>query len=1089
MRFLALLILAALCSLTVAAQSNIGYYRFPAMTGNEIVFTAEGDLWKVNQAGGQAQRLTSHPGAETQAAISPDGKWVAFSGQYEGPTEVYVMPLAGGLPKRLTYDGSRTSVMGWTPDGKVLYRTQRFSTLPDQQLVVVDPQTLVQKVIPLSQASDGCYDATGKTLFFTRLPFQGSATKRYKGGSVEKLWKFVDGATEAVPLTADFDGTSRDPMWWNGRLYFVSDRDGILNLWSMKDDGSDLKQHTFHKEWDVKSPALNNGNVVYQLGADLHVFDLAAGKDREVAITLSSDFDQMRERWIKKPMDYLTAAHLSPKGDKVVATIRGRVYVLPAEPGRIVEATRQEGVRYLNARFAGDANSVIALSDQTGEFEFWKIPANGVGEPTNLTRDGKIFRFDGVPSPDGKWIAYTDKNNQIWAVDVEKKVSKLIATSGTGGLGDLNWSPDSQWLAYSRAAENTISQIWLYRPADGTSTAITSDRVESYSPAWSPDGKWLYFLSDRSFVSSVGSPWGPRAPEPFFDKPTKIFQIALTKGLRSNFKPADEVSAAAESVKDEKKTDDAAKKDGEKKSTPVMIDLEGIQDRVYELPLSAGNYGGLSASDKFLFFLDYDASPDPKRRLQAVEIKTRDVEAKTVSNDVNYFELSQDGKKLLVWLDSGMFVFDAGSEAPKDLGKVKIPVESLVVHLDPREEWRQMFVDSWRLMRDYFYDPGMHKVDWPGMLKKYQPLVARVTDRSELSDLMFEMVGELSTLHTFVRDGDPRQSPDQIAGGSLGAILERDEKGGGFRIAHIFQGEPDYLEKYSPLKRPDLTINEGDIIESVNGVATLSVPHIGALLRNQAGKDVLLRVKAASTGKSFDAVVKPISQNAEANLRYDEWEYRRRKMVDELSQGQIGYIHLRAMGSDNMAEWVKNYFPIFNRKGLIVDVRHNRGGNIDSWILGRLLRKAWFNWQPRTGDTYHNMQYAFRGHLVVLCDEATASDGEAFAEGFRRLGLGKVIGTRTWGGEVWLTSSNVLVDNGIASAAEFGVFGPEGDWLIEGVGVVPDETVDNLPHATFKGQDTQLEAAIKHLQELIRTKPVNVLPKHPAYPDKSFRRK
>ena len=373
-----------------------------------------------------------------------------------------------------------------------------------------------------------------------------------------------------------------------------------------------------------------------------------------------------------------------------------------------------------------------------------------------------------------------------------------------------------------------------------------------------------------------------------------------------------------------------------------------------------------------------------------------------------------------------------------------------------------------------------------GILKKYSPLLDRVTDRAELSDLVHEMVGELAALHIVVQGGDRREAPDRIKIAGLGAALERDEPRGGWRVEHVYRSDPDYPHRLSPLDRPGVDVKKGDIIELINGVATLSVPHPCALLRNQAGKQVLLRVKSSGTEKSRDVVVKPIDDDAEFDLRYGEWELTRRERVEELGRGDIGYVHLRAMSKDDIAQWAREYYPVYNRKGLIIDVRHNGGGNIDSWILEKLLRKAWFYWQGRAGVPTWNMQYAFRGHMVVLCDEHTGSDGEAFTEGFKRLGLGKVIGKRTWGGEIWLSASNWLVDRGIATSAEFGVYGPEGQWLIENHGVEPDMVVENPPHATFQGEDAQLARAINHLQEEIRRQPVEV-PPVPPHPDKSFK--
>jgi tricorn protease len=470
--------------------------------------------------------------------------------------------------------------------------------------------------------------------------------------------------------------------------------------------------------------------------------------------------------------------------------------------------------------------------------------------------------------------------------------------------------------------------------------------------------------------------------------------------------------------------------------------------------------------------------------LQQLEITNDDPKPKTIIDDLRSYEISADGKKMLVHRGDNLYIQNADAGKLEEDKRVNLNGWSFVIN--PRDEWRQMFTESWRLMRDYFYDRNMHGVPWKETLQKYLPLVDRVTDRSELSDLMADMMGELSALHIFVSGGDMRGSPDRIPVASLGAEFKRDETAGGWKITHIYQADPDYPSEQSPLKAPGLDFKKDDTFLAFNGVSLLSVAHPEMLLRNQVNKQVLVDYLDAETGEKRQAIVKPHSGSSDADLRYDEWEYTRRLKVDELSDQKIGYVHLRAMGSANIAEWARDFYPVFQRDGLIIDVRHNRGGNIDSWILEKLLRKAWFYFQGRAGKQTWNMQYAFRGHVVVLCNEFTASDGEAFSEGFKRLGLGKVIGTRTWGGEIWLSFSNRLVDQGIASAAEIGVYGPEGHWLIEGHGVEPDITVDNLPHETFNGKDVQLEAAVKYLQEQIKNDPRPV-PPVPTYPNKYFK--
>jgi tricorn protease len=1058
-------------------QPAKGYYRFPEIHGDTLVFTAEGDLWSVSTAGGTARRLTTHPAEETHPSISTDGRTIAFTASYEGPAELYTMPLTGGLPVRRTYEAESSIATTWTTKGELVYTTSHFATLPDLQLVALDLEEAKRRRIPLSQASEGSYDDTGTKLFFVRPSYHRNVTKRYKGGTARNIWKFVEGAQEAEVLTRDYAGGSHTPMWWQGRVYFITDRDGTMNIWSMDENGQDLKQHTFHSGWDVRDADLNGGRIAYQVGADIWIYDIASGESHEVAITLASDFDQLREKWVKKPMDYLTSSHIHPEGDSVVLTSRGRVFVAPVGDGRRARLSRTPGLRYRDAVFMPDGDSILALSDETGELEFVTIPVTGVGEHETLTDDGKILRFRGIPSPDEKWIVYTDNNEDLWLLNTASKEQKVISTNREGA-GDVSWSPDSRWIAFGQRALNAFQQVYIYNVEDSSLTPLTSDRFNSTSPSWSPDGKWIYFLSDRNLRSVVGSPWGTRQPEPFFNRPVKIYQVSLQKGARSPFKAKDELYEEIEKSNDEEK-------EGESDDVPAIeIDLEGIERRVREVPIEAGDYRGLAVNDKALFWLTRDEGLEFKFNLTAAEITNEDVELEKLVEDIRYYELSQNGKKVLVQKRDGIYVLDAVAEAPSELADVKVNLDGWTFPINVREDWRQIFVDAWRLERDYFYDPGMHGLDWDAMRDKYLPLVDRVTTREELSDLIGRFVGELSALHTSVRGGDLREGPDKIKVPTLGARFERDVDQGGYRIDYIYQSDPDFPDRLSPLAHPDVGASEGDVIESVNGVETLSVDDIGALLRNEEGRQVRLRIKSGENGKSRDVIATPTDD--EFSLRYSDWEYTRRRHVEQESENKIGYVHLRAMGSRDITAWYEQFYPVFNRQGLILDFRHNRGGNIDSLILEKLIRQAWFYWKSRVGEPYWNMHYAFRGHMVALCDENTASDGEAVIEGFRRLGLGKIIGMRTWGGEIWLSSSNRLSDGGLARAPMSGVYGPEGEWLIEGHGVDPDIEVDNLPHATFNGEDAQLDAAIEYLLGEIEKDP-RAVPPPPPYPDKSFK--
>jgi len=1081
---------------TDTANAHLGYYRYPAIHGDTIVFTAEGDLWKVNVKGGTAARLTSDAGEESHAAISPDGRTVAFTAQYEGPLDVYTMPMDGGVPQRRTWDGDAL-VAGWTPDGKLLVRTKRYSTLPDPQLVAIDASGN-RDVVPLASASEGSYAPDGRTLFFTRNDRQPSWTKRYKGGTAENIWRY-DAGKEAVELTADYAGTSTDPMFWNGRVYFLSDRDGVMNIWSMDENGQNLKEETHQRGFDARSASLSDGRIVYQCGADLWLLDLRSHKDAIIPITLVSDFDQLRDYWVTKPLKYLTAAHIAPDGSSAVFTARGEVFTLPATPGRIVKVAGDSSIRYRDARYMPDGKSILALSTKTGETEFWKFPANGLGQPEQLTSDATVLRWEGIPSPDGRWIAFHDKNQQLWLYDMQTKQDKKIAQSMVGGFSDLTWSPDSQWLAYVESAENTFDEVKVLNVKTGVIQPLTDNRYNSESPSWSADGKWIYFLSDRMLKSTVNAPWGPRQPDPNFTRTIKIYQLALIPGLRSPFTPPDELHPEKPAKIEEPKSAGAsganasgAKTGAGEKPAAVTIDIDfqGLASRLQEVPVPPGNYSALQSTAKRLCWLSRDEEATPKTALQCLDIANKGAAPETVMNEVRSYEISLDRKKMMVRKDDDFYIFDSGAKTaaistPQALGKAKIDMSGWTWVTNRQAEFRGIFLDSWRMERDFFYDRHMNGVDWAAMRQRYLPLVDRVTDRNELNDVIAQMVSELSALHTFVRGGDARKPSDNVDIGALGAVLRRDAQAGGDVVQHVYLHDPDLPNEAPPLARPGSIVHEGEVILSIDGQSVLTVPDERELLRDKAGHKVMLQVKSTS-GQVRDVLVTAISEKQAADLRYAEWEYTRRLMVDSQSHGTIGYVHLRAMGPDDIAEWARDFYPVFDRQGLIIDVRHNRGGNIDSWLLSKLMRKAWFYWQPRVGNPIWNMQYAFRGHIVVLCDQLTASDGEAFTEGFKRLGLGKVIGMRTWGGEIWLSFGDTAAeDNGVASAAEMGVYGPERKWLIEGHGVDPDIVVDDLPHSTFEGKDAQIEAALKLLGDEIRKDP-RPEPKTPPYPDKSF---
>ncbi len=1058
-----------MAAIQLQAQGFKGYYQYPDIHQNTIVFVAEGDVWKVSSSGGLAQRLTTHAEEERYPVISPDGTTIAYSATYEGPMEVYTMPIDGGLTTRWTFSEGSNAV-SWTPDGKIIYRTAEFSKLPNAQLVTIDLKSKEKSIVPLHQANDGVQNEAG-TWFFVPLPGFNENVKRYKGGTAQQIWKF-DGKNEAIKLTTGHLGESFNPMWHEGRLYFITGRDGIQNIWSMDAAGQDLKQHTRHAKFDVRSANLDKGKIVYQHAADLWLLDIASGEYDKIDIRLASDLEHLRETWIEKPENYITSVHPNQTGSKAVVTARGRVFVVPAKSGRTISYTAQgDVVRYRDAVFSHDGENIITLSDESGEFEFVQFPADGSGEIKPLTKDGKLLRYQGIPSSDGKWIAYDDVENNMYVLNVSTGESKKISTNQER-IRDFSWSPDNQWLAFVQRASNGFYQIKIYNLNDGSIFDLTTGRSNNYEVKWSPDGKFIYFLSDRYLRTMVGNPRGTRLGGVHYEKTESVYHVPLEESYRSPFRAKDELM-------EEKKEDE--KPEGE---LVVSIDKVDIQSRNIKVPIPEGNYNKLEVNDKAIYLLSAETGSNAKSHLKVVKITNEDAKLTDMASEISGFELTQNGEKMLIVKGSSYYMVDAGTGSV-NLEEGKIDLDGCKFSLNPRKDWKQLYKDAWRMERDYFYDKNMHGVDWEAMYEKYLPLVGRVTTRNELNDVLARLVGELSVLHAGANGGDMPSDDKHIGVASLGANTSRDEANGGYRIDYIFKADPhfaDFSDWESPLNDPYLDIKEGDIITKVNGRNALSAMDLGELLRNQAGKQVRLTIKRGT--KTKEVIVEPKSNSH--YLRYFDWEYSNRLKVEKESDNQIGYLHMSAMYDWDIGHFYREFFPISNRKGLIIDMRHNNGGWIDAIILEKLLRQVWMYRIDRTGEPRSNMDHAFNGHMVVLVNERCGSDGEVFSEGFKQLGLGTTIGKRTWGGFVALNSRNKLTDRGRMSAPMHGGYSLEGEWLVEGYGVVPDIEVDNLPHETFNGKDAQLDSAIKLLQDKIAEDP-RAVPPVPDYPDKSFK--
>jgi len=1063
MKFLASVLFAVLlANVSLAAE---GYFRSPSLHGDLVVFTAEGDLWSYKLGDENAQRLTTRPSLETNAAISPDGRQVAFASDYEGAYEVYLMPIAGGVPQRLTYENNWVAIQGWTPEGTVIYSTGSRPAAPSTStLKTVDPESLDTQSIPLADAFGGTIAGDPRTVYFTQFgtDFFSDNTNVYRGGMSGRLWRYVLGSnSEATQLLPDHEGSMRRPMVGSDSLFFISDASGRDNLWTASLDGTAARQITQHDNFSLRDANLDRNRVIYQLGADLHLLDVLTGETTKLAIRLKSDHPSMRESWVTEPMKFLQSARLSGDAEKVTITARGAAALAGTGQVRLISVGAPGDVRLRQAARSHAGDWVYAISDATGEPEIWRYSAKGGAEAEQMTRGAVTLMGTFVESPDGRWIAHDDGRGGLWLLNTETKVdTQIVSNSETGyQFTDIEWSSNSQLLAVSHQGRQSLRpRILLHEITSERQVYLTSDKYESGAPTFSLDGKWLYYLSNRKFDASGNSVWQDRDFGPSFDKRTEIFAQPLTSDASFPFKIPDELSDPPIDESDE---------DDEQQATPIEVDWSNLPSRVWQVPLESASYVDIAVNEGFLFAL---TAGSDGAEIKSLELAPEE-KAETFTDGVAGMELSNDGKKLLVLKkkDDEISAFIVAAEAtfPEDASKDTIQTSGWRIRIDPRAEWRQLFHDAWLMHRELFFDPDMRGLDWDAIREKYLPLAERVTDRHELDDVLGQMIGELNALHSRVGGGDVPSDPEAPAPSVLGAHLTQTKAG--VAISRIYRHDREVPSQAPPLAQAGVNVTDGDVITEINGVEISTTADLHRALRNQAGKQVLLQLLRGR--ESVDTVVVPSAANQDSQFRYNDWAHGNRNKVESAGT-ELGYVHLRAMGNRDAAEFAREFYAAGNKKGFIIDVRRNNGGNVDSWIIERLLRKAWAFWSYRSGEPYPNMQNAFRGHLVVLADERTYSDGETFTAAIKALDIAPVIGKRTAGAGVWLSDRNRLSDGGIARVAEFPVYSLDGRWIVEGHGVSPTIEVDNLPHETFMGRDAQLEAAIKYLLRKLEEEPV-----------------
>lgn len=1106
--FIVFLLLMAVAAGALQAAPEGRLMRFPDISGDRIVFTYGGDLWIVPSDGGVASRLTTHPGFETLAKFSPDGKRVAFTGAYDGNSDAFVMPAGGGEPVRLTFDPSSDIVVDWHPAGdKVLFRSNMLSkTNPGpryNRLFLIDAAGGFPEVLPLFEGGLTSYSPDGKKIAYNRMETESRTWKRYEGGMQQDVWlyDFVKNASERL---TDFNGFDGFPMWYKDSVYFISDREHTMNIFCLDLATKKVRKVTNHDEFDVKWPSIGGDRIVYENGGWLYVLDLATEKTKKIDVEIPSDLLLARPAF-KKVGASIGDFAVSRTGKRAVVEARGDIFTIPAEKGEWRNVTKTQGIRERAPAWSPDGTWIAYLSDRSGEYEIYLRDSEGKNEEVQVTKGYKGWPWGLSWSPDSKKIAFTDQTWTLYYVDIEKKDLTKVDKSEINDIDYLSWSPDSKWIAYSKVGDNYFGSIYLYSIEGDRINQATSGFYDDYNPVFDPDGKYLYFNSNRS--------WYPQFSR-FEDNFTYVLAsdvcvATLEADTPSPFAPeSDEEEIVKE---DDKKGEDAAKdekkddkKKGDKKKEDkadkekdekedngdkvkdIKIDLEGLENRVVALPIEPGNYFGLSAASGKIFYVKLPELPvlggdgeDAPSQTTLMVFDLKDREAKEVMSGIDGYDLSADGKKILYRAKQTFGIIDAA--AGKKIGDDKIETGGLEMKVDPAEEWAQIYNEAWRLQRDFFYDPGMHGVDWAKMKGRYAPLVKDVAHREDLNYIIGELIGELNAGHTYIGGGEQPQY-NRINVGMLGCDYELNQAAGRYRISKIFTGRNWDKKCTAPLAQPGVGVKEGDYLVAVNGVELKYPASPYALFENTAGKQVVIKVAKDPSGKDAkEYTVEPVG--SEYWLRYNDWVESNRKKVADATGGKVGYLHVPDTSINGFNEFVRGFYSQFNKEGLIVDARYNSGGSIPSPLIERLSRQVLNLWGRREGKSWVTPQTAPRGPMVCLINGYSGSGGDAFPYYFRETGCGPLIGTTTWGGLIGYSRGIPLMDGGFISMPDFGFYNLKGEWDVERIGVKPDIEIDNLPEEAARGRDQQLEKGIETVLERMRENPVR-LPGRPQFPIK-----
>lgn len=1048
--------------------------RFPATNGTDVVFTYAGDLYKAPLSGGEAQRLTSHIGYEIFPRFSPDGKSIAFTGQYDGNTEVYLIPAEGGEPKRLTYTstnsrddlgdrmGPNNVAMTWTRDGKQIVYRNRIGDGFEGKLWSISKDGGMSEALPLPEGGFCCYSPDGKKLAYNRVFREFRNWKYYRGGMADDIWIYDPQAKKVTNIT---NNVAQDifPMWIGDEIFFASDRDMTMNLFVYNTKTGTTEKVTNYTDYDVKFPSTDGTTIVYEQGGYLYKLDPKTRKSEKISITLNSDNVDARSEQ-KHVSDDLTAASLSADGKRVVVTARGEVFDVPVQKGVTRNITRTPGAHEREAEWAPDGKYIAYISDRTGETEVWLEAAEG-GEPIQLTKNNDTYIRSIQWSPDSKSILYTDRKNRVVTVDVASKTKKEILRNPESEFYDVSYSPDSQWLTYTKPAANQMSVVYVYNLKTGKEYPVTEKWYNSSEPVFSTDGKYLIFSSDRDFNPIYGRlEWNH-----VYTSMGGIYLVMLEKSTPSPFLPKDEKVGENAS----EKAQPADKKQEEKpaqQGVTVRIDTDDMLARIVKLPLGTNNYRNFYSDGKTVWYWGNGGTHAYDLDKQKDELVAEGA----------YMDVTPGSDQALFLKGNTLYV----TALPKSKATLTdaVDLSDMVATIDYPQEWAQIFDEAWRAYRDGFYLENMHGVDWKAIKAKYECLVPYAKTRLDLNYIIGEMIGELACGHAYVNPGDYKQIK-RVSMGLLGAELSRD-KSGYYRIEKIIPGAPYSQKLRSPLTEPGMDIHEGDYITAIDGVSTTSVDNIYKLLVGKAEVLTELTVNKQAADGGRKVVVTPISD--EYPLYHYNWVQKNLKRVEEATNGRVGYIYIPDMGPEGLNEFARYFYPQLDKEALIIDDRANGGGNISPMIIERLLRKPYRMTMSRTSTMTGTIPDATQyGPKVLLINKYSASDGDLFPWSFKANQIGTVIGTRTWGGIVGISGSLPYMDGTDIRVPFFTNYDAKtGKWIVENHGVDPDILLDNDPIQEQAGIDQQLEKAIEvALEQLKERQPLPGVPAPRTFKD------